>query len=70
VAALIAPLRFLEGLGYRFMRLSWTLEGGAKGRLNLVPLPLCERGQFATTLNILAIHPARQALLACAFARA
>ncbi|HEV2335140.1 MAG TPA: FkbM family methyltransferase [Stellaceae bacterium] len=65
--AMLAPLRLLDGLGYRWHRLNWYPQPGGGiapgvryGSIVLSPLGVSERPAIRTTLNLLAV-PARRA---------
>ena len=66
--AMLAPLRLLAGLGYRWHRLNWQphpgggLGAGARhGSIVLAPLSVAERPAIRATLNLLAVPASRAA---------
>ncbi|MGC2412982.1 MAG: FkbM family methyltransferase [Stellaceae bacterium] len=66
--AMLAPLRLLAGLGYRWHRLTWHPQpggglgpGARHGSVVLAPLCVSERPAIRATLNLLAVPASRAA---------
>ena len=61
-AAMLAPIRLLAGLGYRFFRPLWRRRGeGGHGTIALQPFDGEARGEIRATFNLVACHAARAA---------
>jgi FkbM family methyltransferase len=64
---ILAPLALLEGLGYALYRPIWHRTSRAgDGRLDFEPLAAADRPAVALALNLVAVDPARAALLSTA----